>query len=432
MTPTVRLILALTMLAFAGWSSPALAQGSGWTQCVARSPTSGTLYVGEAIDGAERGKAALYRAEFIKAGQAAGIVATELSAQNAFCFFAPRQADLVRMVSDLGKPCPSCAAPYRQAPLAWDVRDILPPQIAASSSHLAVLVLAEPPPPEPAPPPSATGEVAAPPPPPAPRPTAGARWQAFLCGTEVRMSYAFEAPADSPVESAPFKGVVVAGGGIERPFDETLAKAVNTAPSCASASFLKVASLTEFSKDLPTRGEARVAALRQRLDTLTVQVVLPPPAAPVVAEVAPVGKGASKKAPTSLVATAAPAKPVAPRAASVAAAPAPVAALPVQVATAKVSTPPPVAADQVTALLNADVAKRNAEVEARNAVVAADYEKRMAAYKAAQDSFATSQAAYERSNKAHEAQVAEAARARATWEAKVKACNAGDREACAP
>ena len=51
---------------------------------------------------------------------------------------------------------------------------------------------------------------------------------------------------------------------------------------------------------------------------------------------------------------------------------------------------------------------------------------------AAQDAFAASQAAYEQSNKEHEAKVAEAARARAAWEAKVKACNAGDRAACAP
>ena len=61
-----------------------------------------------------------------------------------------------------------------------------------------------------------------------------------------------------------------------------------------------------------------------------------------------------------------------------------------------------------------------------------DYEKRMAAYKAAQDTFAASQTAYERSSREHEAKVAEAARARAEWEAKVKACNAGDRVACAP
>ena len=57
---------------------------------------------------------------------------------------------------------------------------------------------------------------------------------------------------------------------------------------------------------------------------------------------------------------------------------------------------------------------------------------RLAAYKAAQDAFAASQAAYQQSNKEHEAKVAEAARARTAWEAKVKACNAGDRAACAP
>ncbi len=430
--PVAHLILVLTLLALAGWSSPALAQGASWTQCVARSPTSGTLYVGEAVDKAERGKAALYRAEFIKAGQASGIAEAELSAQNAFCFFAPRQADLVRMVSDLGKPCPSCSAPYRQAPLAWDVRDILPPEIAATSSHLAILALAEPPPPEPPQPPSPTGEVVPAPLPPEPKPTASARWQAFLCGTDVRMSYAFEAPGDSPVESAPFKGVVVAGGGIERSFEETLAKTANAVPSCASPTFMKVASLAEFSRDLPTRGEARVAALRQRLDSLSVQVILPPPPplpAAVVAEVAPSGKPAAKKPPATVVAVAPPARPVTPRPVPVPVLATAIVAPPVPTATPKASLPP-VAADQVTALLNADVARRNAEVEARNAVAAADYEKRMAAYKAAQDAFAASQATYERNNKAHEAQVAEAARQRTAWEAKVKACNAGDRTAC--
>ena len=90
------------------------------------------------------------------------------------------------------------------------------------------------------------------------------------------------------------------------------------------------------------------------------------------------------------------------------------------------------AQDLASARLNADVANRNAEVASRNAAAAADYQKRMADYIAAQDAFAASQAAYERRNKEHEAQVAEAARVRAAWEAKVKACNAGDRAACAP
>lgn len=436
---------ALLLLSLAGWSSTAAAQAAGWTQCVARSPSSGALYVGEPIDGAERAKAARYRAEFIKVGQASGVAAGELNAQTAFCFFASGQADLSRMVAELGKPCPSCSAPYRQALVAWNIRDILPAEIAASQSHLATLALSDPPPPQllTATPagavvPPASAEPPAPPPLPERRPIASARWQTFLCGAEVRLSYAFEAPADSPVESVPFQGVVNAGAGVSRPFDQILAKTQTARPSCASTQFFKVADLTEFSKDMPSRGDARLTALRQRLENVTLEIVPPPPPAPVIAETTPppIQKGRVAKA-----AQAAPKTPAAPLAlANVA--PAPLSAVSAKVerpappAPSARAVPPQASAtatqDLTSAHLNAEISRHNAEVTSRNAAAAADYEKRMAAYKAAQDTFAASQTAYERSNREHEAKVAEAARARSEWEAKVKACNAGDRAACAP
>lgn len=434
---------ALLLLSFAGWSSTAAAQAAGWTQCVARSPTSGALYVGEPIDGAERAKAAQYRAEFIKAGQASGVGPADLNAQTAFCFFAPRQADLSPMVAELGKPCASCSAPYRQALVAWNIRDILPAEIAASKSHLATLALSDPPPPAPPLPtmtpvgagvPLAPAEAPAPPPLPERRPIASARWQTFLCGAEVRLSYAFEAPADSPVESVPFQGVVNAGAGFSRPFDQILAKTQTAIPSCASTQFFKVADLTEFSKDMPSRGDARLAALRQRLETVTLEIA-PPPPAPVVAETLPPptqkGRGA-KDAKAALNTSAVPvsfgkAPPARPPVVSgLIDRPAPPARL------VPPQAPETAIQDLNSAQLNAEISRRNAEVASRNAAAAADYEKRMAAYKAAQDSFAASQTAYERSNREHEAKVAEAARARSEWEAKVKACNAGDRVACAP
>ena len=435
---------ALLLLSLTGWSATAAAQAVGWTQCVARSPGSGALYVGEPIDGAERAKVAQYRAEFIKAGQSSGLAAGELNAQTAFCFFAPRQADLSRMVAELGKPCPSCSAPYRQALVAWNIRDILPAEIAAAQSHLATLALSDPPPPPP-PLPTATpagagvppspAEAPALPPLPERRPIASARWQTFLCGTEVRLSYAFEAPADSPVERVPFQGVVNAGAGFSRPFDQTLAKTQTAGPSCASTQFFKVADLAEFSKDMPQRGDARLTALRQRLENVALEITPLPTPAPVVAETPPSptqkGRGAkdAKAAPNTpatpvsfaktlparppivsgmIDRTAPSARPVAPQASETA------------------------TQDLNSAHLNAEISRRNAEVASRNAAAAADYEKRMAAYKAAQDTFVASQTTYERSSREHEAKVAEAARARAEWEAKVKACNAGDRAACAP
>jgi len=423
MRPFAFLIPALTLLAVGGWSSPALAQADAWVQCVARSVSSGSLYLGEPSDGAERGKMAVYRAEFIKAGQAAGAADGELNARTAFCFFAPRQADLTRMVVDLGKPCPSCSAPYRQAPVAWNHRDILPVEIAASASHLAPLVMSETQPPAaPAP-----GEVA-PPPAPEPKVLASVRWQAFLCGIEVKLSYAFEAPADSPVEQAPFKGVVAAGGEIERPFDETLVKSSGAPPSCASATFLKVATLAEFSKDLPQRGDARLTALRKRLDDLTVQIAAPP--APALAGASPPpprAKDVATKTPAATPAAGV-STPSPPAAAAVQAAAPPT---PVARATADRRPAPSSSDDSASALLNADVTKRNAEIEARNGAAAADHEKRMAAHKTVQDAFEASQAAYQRSLKEHDAQVAEAVRNKADWEAKVKACKAGERSACA-
>ena len=437
---------ALLLLSFAGWSSTAAAQAAGWTQCVARSPTSGALYVGEPIDGAERAKAAQYRAEFIKAGQASGVGPADLNAQTAFCFFAPRQADLSTMVAELGKPCPSCSAPYRQALVAWNIRDILPAEIAASQSHLATLALSDPPPPPPPPQlltatpagavvPPAPAEPPATQPLPERRPIASARWQTFLCGTEVRLSYAFEAPADSPVESVPFQGVVNAGAGFSRPFDQILAKTQTAIPSCASTQFFKVADLTEFSKDMPSRGDARLTALRQRLENVTLEIAPPQPPAPVVAETLPPptqkGRGA-KDAKAALNTSAVlvsfekapPARP--PVVSGLVDRPAPPARL------VPPQAPETAIQDLNSAQLNAEISRRNAEVASRNAAAAADYEKRMAAYKVAQDAFAASQTAYERSNREHEAKVAEAARARAEWEAKVKACNAGDRAACAP
>lgn len=449
------LFTTMLLVALAGWSAPAAAQAGEWVQCVARSPSSGALYIGEPIDSADRTKATQYRAEFIKAGQASGVAAGELNAQTAFCFFAPRQEDLGRMVADLGKPCPSCSAPYRQAPVAWNIRDILPAEIAAAGSHLITLALSEPPPPPPPTPAPADGgapttppaETPAPAPPPERYPIASARWQAFVCGTEVRVSYAFEAPAGSPIESVPFQGVVSAGGGITRPFDLPLSKTSTATPGCGSAQFLKVADLTEFLKDLPPRGDARLAALRQRLEDVTLQIAPPPPPPPppVVVEVPPA------KAPVGRNVRAAPGIPnKAPAAPSAIVKTAPVVQAPVATPLVKDATSPsvpaqvavrpsppaapepvPAAEDTASARLNAEVANRNAEVASRNAAAAADYQKRMADYKAAQDAFAASQAAYERRNKEHEAQVAEAARARAAWEAKVKACSAGDRAACA-
>lgn len=443
---------AALILAIVAGSSPAAAQAGGWVQCVARSPSSGALYIGEPIDGADRTKATQYRAEFIKVGQASGVAAGELNAQTAFCFFAPRQEDLGRMVADLGKPCASCSAPYRQAPVAWNIRDILPAEIAAAGSHLITLALSEPPPaPPPTPAPAdgsapTTPPAEAPPPPPPPErfPIASARWQAFVCGTEVRVSYAFEAPAGSPIESVPFQGVVSAGGGITRPFDLPLSKTSTATPGCGSAQFLKVADLAEFLKDLPPRGDARLAALRQRLEDVTLQIA-PPPPPPAVVEAAPakapVGRNVRTAPATPNKAPAAPAAIVktAPVVQAPVAAPlvkgsaSPSVPTPVAVRPPPPAAPEPVSAaeDTASARLNAEVANRNAEVASRNAAAAADYQKRMADYKAAQDAFAASQAAYERSNKEHEAQVAEAARARATWEAKVKACSAGDRTACA-
>lgn len=453
------LLPVFLVLALAGWTSSAQAQAQagGWTQCVARSPSSGALYVGEPVDGADRARATQYRAEFIKSGQASGVAAGELNAQTAFCFFAPRQEDLSRMVADLGKPCPSCSAPFRQAPVAWNIRDILPAEIAAAGSHLVTLALSDPPPPvlDPPAPPTAIGGVPATPvqaPAPAPEryPIASARWRAFLCGTEVRLSYAFEAPVGSLIESVPFQGVITAGSGISHTFDQTLSRTATVPPGCGSPQFLRVADLAEFSRDLPTRGDARLAALRQRLEDVTLQLAPPPPPPPVIAEVAPpsVPPGKSLKtgqavpvkvsAAPVIVARTAPAAPppaaIAPvKTVAISSTPAPVTVRPPQPA-------PPVAApelasvsqDPASARLNTDISNRNAEVASRNAAAAADYEKRMAAYKAAQDAFAASQAAYERSNTVHEAQVVEAARARAAWEAKVKACNAGDRAACAP
>lgn len=458
MTRRLRALLfpVFLVLALAGWTSSAQAEAGGWTQCVARSPSSGALYVGEPIDGADRARANQYRAEFIKSGQASGVAAGELNAQTAFCFFAPRQEDLSRMVADLGKPCPSCSAPYRQAPVAWNIRDILPAEIAAAGSHLVTLALSAPPPPgpDPATPATAVGgapatPAEAPAPPPERYPIASARWRAFLCGTEVRLSYAFEAPAGSPIESVPFQGVVTAGSGISHPFDQTLSRTATVPPGCGSPQFLKVADLAEFSRDLPTRGDARLAALRQRLEDVTLQLA-PPPPPPVLAEVAPspVPPGKSMKTGQVVPVKAMAAPVVVARTAPVAqppAATAPAKAVAVSSAPAPVSVRPPppappvaapalasVSQDPASARLNTDISNRNAEVASRNAAAAADYEKRMAAYKAAQDAFAASQTAYERSNKVHEAQVAEAARARVAWEAKVKACNAGDRAACAP
>ncbi|HEY0650622.1 hypothetical protein [Phenylobacterium sp.] len=417
MTP--RFLAALLGVLFASVlaGAPTQAQSAAWTQCVARSPNSGVLYLGEPASVAERAKAAQYRAEFTKAARAAGVAEAELTATNTFCFFAPSQADLARIVADLGKPCPSCAAPYRQAPIAWDVRDILPAEVAAASSHLTVLAMSEPPP---APVEGAAAPAQPAPAPSEPRPIASARWQAFLCGDEARLSYAFEAPADSPSEGAPFRGVVTAGPGLERPFEAVLTKAANGPPGCASPSFIRLASLTDFSRGLPPRGDERLEALRQRLNDVTVQLAPPPPGPePVVATAPPAKAGARKAAPPAPAP--APPKPVMATNQSPKGPPA---------ATPAPSPAPVDAGARATALLNADISRRNAEVEARNAAVAAEHEKRMAAYKAAQDSFAASQAAFEQRTREHEAQVTQAARARAEWEAKVKACKAGDRTAC--
>lgn len=442
-------VAALAALGSAAWASDAAAQSTSWVQCVARATGSGTLYVGEPSDRAVRSKTAAYRAEFIKAARAAGAPEADVSSDTSFCFLGAGAADLGRLVADLAKP------PYRQTAVAWNIKDILPETLAAQASHLTVLVMSEPPPPPPPAPPApppAPGEApppeaAPPPPPPPPHPVASARWRALLCGQDVRLAYGWEAPADSTVESAPFRGTVTTSGGISAPLEVDLQKTATAAPDCASTQFVKVATLAEFSKDLPPRGDERLAAIAQRLEDMTVQPPPPPPPPPEPPPVAAPAKGGKPAAKAPPPPKPAPPKPVAPAPVQAAPpaqpqpapAPAPAAPKPPPPPSppppaAPVAAAPPAETVQAgaSASLNGEVARRNAEVDARNAAAAADYAKRMADYKAAQDAYAAAQANYQRDARQHEEEAAKAAAARAAWEAQVKACKAGDRAACGP
>lgn len=436
------MLLATLALALALLGTPASAQ---WVQCVARSP-SGSLFVGEPAAGAEPGQGARYRAEFIKAGRSAGGSEAEVAGDTAFCFTAASQADLARLVAQAGKPCATCQAPYTPKPVAWNIRDVLPLELAANASHLMTLVMSEPPPPPPpapapdpnAPPSDPAGppaEAAPPPPPPPPRPLASARWRTLMCGTEVRVAYALETPADSPLTTAPLRAQAVSPHGGVADIDVVLDKAAAVAPSCKSTAFVKVADIAEFSEGLPPRGDERLAALKQRLEDVTLMPAPPPPPPeppPTVVATTPAAAPAVSPAPQKstpaqaksgvVKAAIPPPPPPPPPAAPAVKPPSP----PVMKASASPPAPPapPVAEPEVaTQALNAEINRKNAEVEARNAAATAAYEKRMAEFKAAQES-------YERAQKAHEAELAKAAEARAAWEAKVKACNAGDRAAC--
>lgn len=425
-TWTISIAAALTFMV----AGPAAAQA--WTQCVARAP-SGTLFVGEPSAGADPAKGAAYRTEFIKAGRAGGGGDGEIGPDTAFCFTAASEAALAQLVAAATKPCATCSAPYSPKPVAWSIRDILPTELAARSTNLVTLVMSEPPPaaPEPAPPAAgaATGASpadTAPPPaagpiPPPPRPLASARWRTLLCGAEVRVAYALETPADSPVERAPFRARALAPQGGEALIDTVLEKATAVPPTCGSAAFVRLGDLSDFLRGLPPRGDERLAALQQRLDDVTVTPAPSPEPAAVAGAAAPIKATAAKTA-----------QPVPPPPAAKTLSPPPKAAAPSTPASQPAPAAPPAASPaapptdgqiKATAALNDEINRRNAEVEARNAAAAAAHEKRMAEFKAAQD-------AYERAQRAHEADVARAAAERAAWEAKVKACQAGDRAAC--
>lgn len=411
-------------------ATPAAAQT--WIQCVARAP-NGTLFVGEPSAGADRAQGARYRAEFIKAGRAGGGTEAEVGGETSFCFTAASEADLARLVAEAAKPCPTCQAPYTPKPVAWNIRDILPTELAASSTHLITLVMSEPPPPAPALDPAAPADPNAPPPeaappPPPPRPLASARWRTLLCGTEVRIAYGLETPEDSPVDSALFRARALAPQGGETLIETTLQKAASAPPTCASPTFVKLGELSDFLRDLPPRGDERLAALKQRLDDVTVMPAPaePPPLPPAQVATAPAPPPANPPPPVAkakpappVVATTAPARPEPSPIIKAATAPTPPPAPP----PAPMPQAPPAVQEAATHALNAEINRKNAEVEARNAAATAAYEKRMAEFKAAQD-------AYEQAQRAHAAEVARAAADRAAWEAKVKACKAGDRAAC--
>lgn len=96
-------------------------------------------------------------------------------------------------------------------------------------------------------------------------------------------------------------------------------------------------------------------------------------------------------------------------------------------------TPEELAAqDTGTRRLNADINARNAAIEARNRKAEADYKAAQAAreaeIKANKDSYDREMAAYQAQVAARDAA---ALKARADWEAAVKACKAGDRSKCA-